>query len=83
MMWINEPIANTGYNEQMFALSKEELKILKPVFERCYNEYKKKLDKLEDIRQSGEMTERQAVRWCDNGEIVATLECIIDSIMES
>lgn len=80
MKWINEPIANTGYSEPMFALSKEDIKILKPVFEQSYKEYKKKLDKLEDIRHSGEMTERQAVRWCDNGEIVATLECIIDSI---
>lgn len=81
MKWINEPIKGVaGYTEQMFALSKEEIDTLKPVFEKSYKEYKKKLDKLEDIRQSGEMTERQAARWCDIGEIVATLECIIDSI---
>ena len=78
MKWINEPIANTGYSEPLFALSKEDIKILKPVFEQSYKEYKKKLDKLEDIRQSGEATEKQLDKWTILQEKIATIEEFIN-----
>lgn len=78
MKWINEPVESTGYSEQMLALNQNEVKILLPVFERSLKEYQKRLEKLEDIHEGGEMTERQAARMCDLEEITIALEYFID-----
>lgn len=77
MKWINEPIAGTGYTESMFALSENEVKILRPTFVRSLEYYRKMYEKYEDIRQSGEATEHQLNLWTRYSEIVGKLECFI------
>ena len=80
MKWINEPIANTGYTEPMFALSETEIKILRPTFVRSLEYYRKKYEQYEDIRQSGAATERQLNKWTMYSEIVGKLECLMKMI---
>ncbi|MBO5045046.1 MAG: hypothetical protein J6C45_08430 [Alistipes sp.] len=80
MRWINEPIANTGYSEQMLALSENEVKILRPAFERSLEYYRKMYERYEDIRQSGEATERQLNKWTMYSDIVGKLECLVKMI---
>ena len=80
MKWINEPIANTGYSEQMFALSENEIRILRPAFERSLEYYRKMYERYEDIRQSGEATERQLNKWTMYSDIVGKLECLVKMI---
>ena len=80
MKWINEPIVNTGYTEQMLALSENEVKILRPAFERSLEYYRKMYDKYEDIRQSGEATEHQLNKWTMYSDIVGKLECLVKMI---
>lgn len=80
MKWIKEPIENTGYTEQMLALGEVDLKILQPVFERALEIYRKKYERYEDIRQSGEATERQLNLWTKYSEIVGKLECLVKMI---
>lgn len=77
MKWINEPIAGTGYTESMLAFSENEVKILRPTFERSLEYYRKMYEKYEGIRQSGEATERQLNLWTKYSEIVGKLECLI------
>lgn len=80
MKWINEPIANTGYSEQMLALSENEVRILRPAFERSLEYYRKMYERYEDIRQSGEATERQLNKWTMYSDIVGKLECLVKMI---
>lgn len=80
MKWINEPIANTGYSEQMLALSENEIRILRPAFERSLEYYRKMYERYEDIRQRGEATERQLNKWTMYSDIVGKLECLVKMI---
>ena len=80
MKWINEPIANTGYSEQMLALSENEIRILRPAFERSLEYYRKMYERYEDIRQSGETTARQLNKWTMYSDIVGKLECLVKMI---
>lgn len=80
MKWINEPIAGTGYTEQMLALSETEVKILRSTFKRSLKHYRKMYDKYENIRQSGEATEFQLNLWTKYSEIVGKLECLLQMI---
>lgn len=82
MKWINEPIANTGYSEQMLALSENEIRILRPAFERSLEYYRKMYERYEDIRQSGEATERQLNKWTMYSDIVGKLECLVKMIKQ-
>lgn len=77
MKWIQEPIETTGYCEDMLALSEYDVKILRPAFESALKKYRAKYEQYEDIRQSGEMTERQANKWTKYSEIVGKLECLV------
>ncbi|MBR3701979.1 MAG: hypothetical protein IKM12_00310 [Alistipes sp.] len=77
MKWIQEPIKGTGYSEVMFALNQTDIEVLRPVFERSLSEYRKLYDKYEDIRQSGEATERQLNLWTKYSNIVGKLECLV------
>lgn len=77
MKWIQEPIKGTGYSEAMLALSETDIEVLRPVFERSLSEYRKLYDKYEDIRQSGEATERQLNLWTKYSDIVGKLECLV------
>lgn len=80
MKWIKEPIAQTGYSEKMFALSENEIRILRPAFERSLEYYRKMYERYEDIRQSGEATERQLNKWTMYSDIVGKLECLVKMI---
>lgn len=63
MKWINEPIKSTGYSESMLALTPEEVGIISEELRPVLKNLKKKFDRLEDIRQSGEATEKQLDKW--------------------
>lgn len=78
MKWISEPIPSTGYSEAMLALSQTDIETLRPTFERSLEYYRKLYDKYEDIRQSGEATERQLNLWTKYSEIVGKLECLVN-----
>lgn len=78
MKWINEPIKGTGYSERMLALTPEEAGIISEELRPVFKSLKKKYDHLEDIRQSGEATEKQLDKWTILQEKIATIEEFID-----
>ncbi len=78
MKWINEPIKNTGYSESMLALTPEEAGVISEELRPVLKSLKKKFDRLEDIRQGGEMTEKQLDKWTTLQEKIATIEQFID-----
>lgn len=82
MKWIKEPIPNTGYFEDMFALRKEEAVLLGKVLKKPLNEYLKRLDKLNDIHESGEATVRQENSRIETEDKVALLHRFIQSVTE-
>lgn len=79
MKWINEPIKGTGYSETMFALTPEEAGIISEELRPVLKALKKKFDRLEDIRQSGEATEKQLDKWTVLQEKVSTIEEFINT----
>ena len=78
MKWIHEPIRGTGYNQVMLALTPEEAGIISEELRPVLKSLKKKFDRLEDIRQSGEATEKQLDKWTILGEKIGTVEQFID-----
>lgn len=78
MKWINEPIKDTGYSETMLALTHEEAQIIAGELSPVLRALRKKFDRLEDIRQSGEATEKQLDKWTILQEKLSTIEQIID-----
>lgn len=78
MKWINEPIKGTGYSEIMLALTSEEAGIISEELRPVFKSLKKKYDRLEDIRQSGEATEKQLDKWVALQEKISTIEQIIN-----
>ena len=78
MIWINEPIKDTGYSETMLALTPGEVGIISEELRPVLKSLKKKFDRLEDIRQSGEATEKQLDKWTILQEKLSTIEQIID-----
>ena len=78
MKWINEPIKDTGYSESMLALTPEEAGVISEELRLVLKSLKKKFDRLEDIRQSGEATEKQLDKWTILQEKIATIEEFID-----
>ncbi len=78
MKWINEPIKGTGYSETMLALTPEEAGMIAEELRPVFKVLKKKYDRLEDIRQSGEMTEKQLDRWTILQEKISKIEQFID-----
>ena len=78
MKWINEPIKDTGYSETMLALTPGEVGIISEELRPVLKSLKKKFDRLEDIRQSGEATEKQLDKWTILHEKLSTIEQIID-----
>lgn len=79
MKWIHEPIRGTGYNQVMLALTPEEANIISEELRPMLKSLKKKFDRLEDIRQSGEATEKQLDKWTILQEKIATIEQFIES----
>lgn len=78
MKWINEPVKGTGYSEPMLALTPEEANIISEELRPVLKSLKKKFDRLEDIRQSGEATEKQLDKWTILQEKIATIEELIN-----
>ena len=78
MKWIHEPIRGTGYNQVMLALTPEEAGIISEELRPVLKSLKKKFDRLEDIRQSGDATEKQLDKWTILGEKIGTVEQFID-----
>ena len=78
MKWINEPIKDTGYSESMLALTPEEAGVISEELRPVLKSLKKKFDRLEDIRQSGEATEKQLDKWTILQEKIATIEEVIN-----
>lgn len=79
MKWIHEPIRGTGYNQVMLALTPEEAGVITEELRPVLKSLKKKFDRLEDIRQSGEATEKQLDKWTILQEKIATIEQFIES----
>lgn len=78
MKWINEPIKETGYSESMLALTPEEAGVIAEELRPVLKSLQKKFDRLEDIRQSGEATERQLDKWTALQEKISTIELFIN-----
>ena len=78
MKWINEPIKDTGYSESMLALTPKEAGVISEELRPVLKSLKKKFDRLEDIRQSGEATEKQLDKWTILQEKIATIEEFIN-----
>ena len=78
MKWINEPIKDTGYSESMLALTPEEAGVIAEELRPVLKSLKKKFDRLEDIRQGGEATEKQLDKWTILQEKIATIEEFIN-----
>ena len=78
MKWIHEPIRGTGYNQVMLALTPEEAGVIAEELRPVLKSLKKKFDRLEDIRQSGEATEKQLDKWTILQEKIATIEEFIN-----
>lgn len=79
MKWIHEPIRGTGYNQVMLALTPEEAGVIAEELRPVLKSLKKKFDRLEDIRQGGEATEKQLDKWTSLQEKIATIEQFIES----
>lgn len=78
MKWIKEPVPFTGYYEQMLALDKREAALLARILQKPLKELRKRLERLDDIHESGEVTERQENRRCETEEKVSLLEYFIE-----
>lgn len=74
MKWINEPIKGTGYSDSMFALTPQEAGIINEALAPALKSLKKKYERLEDLRQIGEMTEKQSDKWIVLQEKIETIE---------
>lgn len=80
MKWINEPIKDTGYSETMLALTPEEARDIAGELAPVLRSLRKKYDRLEDVRQSGEATEKQLDKWVILQERIKSIECFIAHI---
>ena len=74
MKWIKEPIPFAAYYEQMLALDEREAALLARILQKPLKEFRKRLEQLDDIHESGEATERQENRRCKTEEAVRILE---------
>lgn len=83
MKWINEPIKGTGYSERMLALTPEEAGIISEELRPVFKSLKRKYDHLEDIRQSGEATEKQLDKWTALQEKISTINQFIEEYEEA
>ena len=79
MKWVHEPIRGTGYNQVMLALTPEEAGVISEELRPVLKSLKKKFDRLEDIRQGGEATEKQLDKWTILQEKITTIEQFIES----
>ena len=63
----------------MLALTPEEAGVIAEELRPVLKFLKKKFDRLEDIRQGGEATEKQLDKWTSLQEKIATIEQFIES----
>lgn len=80
MKWTHEPIRGTGYNQVMLALTPEEAGMIAEELRPVLKSLKKKYDHLEDIRQSGEATEKQLDKWTALQEKISTINQFIEEV---
>ena len=83
MKWIHEPIRGTGYNQVMLALTPEEAGVIAEELRPVLKSLKKKFDRLEDIRQGGEATEKQLDKWTALQEKISTINQFIEEYEEA
>lgn len=83
MKWTHEPIRGTGYNQMMLALTPEEAGVIAEELRPVLKSLKKKFDRLEDIRQSGEATEKQLDKWTILQEKISTIKQFIEEYEEA
>lgn len=83
MKWIHEPIRGTGYNQVMLALTPEEAGVIAEELRPVLKFLKKKFDRLEDIRQGGEATEKQLDKWTALQEKISTINQFIEEYEEA
>lgn len=69
-------------HETTVCITEEECKTLLPFFKNAYKNVKQKLDKYEDIHQSGEATERQENMRTKYANELEGLESILSAIDE-
>ena len=81
MKWIHEPIRGTGYNQVMLALTPEEAGVIAEELRPVLKSLKKKFDRLEDIRQSGEAITKQLDKWTILQDKISTIEQFIESVI--
>jgi len=83
MKWTHEPIRGTVYNQVMLALTPEEAGVIAEELRPALKSLKKKFDRLEDIRQGGEMTEKQLDKWTILQEKISTIKQFIEEYEEA
>ena len=67
----------------MLALTPEEAGIISEELRPVFKSLKKKYDHLEDIRQSGEATEKQLDKWTALQEKISTINQFIEEYEEA
>lgn len=67
----------------MLALTPEEAGIISEELRSVFKSLKKKYDHLEDIRQSGEATEKQLDKWTALQEKISTINQFIEEYEEA
>jgi hypothetical protein len=66
--------------ETTMCITKEECKVLLPFFKNAHKKVKQKLDRYEDIHESGEATERQENLRMKYTDELGSLESILSDI---
>lgn len=73
MKWQNNWIPGTGLKEVLLNISSNELRILQDAVKPEYQKALKKYEKLRDIHESGEATEKQCDQMSESLECVETI----------
>lgn len=74
MKWENNWIPGTGLKEVLLNISSDELMILQNAVKPALQKAEKKYNKLRDIHESGESTEKQCDQLLEAEECVETIK---------
>lgn len=80
MKWIKSWIENSRYGENVLQLSEQEAYALARILGKTLKDYRKKLERLQDIHDSGEATERQETLLMQTEENVILIERFINIV---
>ena len=78
MKWQNNWIPGTGLKEVLLNISSNELRILQEAVKPEYQKALKKYEKLRDIHEGGEATEKQCDQLCEALDRFETLEAFFE-----